>query len=84
MPFLGGLTVATATDIFTFLTGAASVPALGFDHNRVIKFSKKLVLPTAQSCNFQLTLPTVHSGSKETMYENLTLGFLSHSYFGQA
>ena len=54
LSFISGLTGTTATDIFTFLTEATCIPALGLDHNWVIKS----VFPIAQGCNFQLTLPT--------------------------
>ena len=74
---------ASPTDVFIFVTGSRSVPPTGMK-SWTVKFTDKSVVPSAHTCNLVLTLPTAHSNDKETFFKNLTLGFLSHSFFGQA
>eukprot|EP00118_Oscarella_pearsei_P015910 m.147758 g.147758 ORF g.147758 m.147758 type:complete len:89 (+) comp38475_c0_seq2:201-467(+) len=73
---------ATPTDVMIFLTGAATVPSKGMA-GWTVKFDEKTVLPKASSCTLTLHLPTQNTEDPTKYAEMLTLGFLSHGFFGQ-
>lgn len=71
----------TLSEIFSFFTGAAYPPPLGFDTDPSVRFSNG-EYPTASTCIVELTLPTKHYDSPEEFRTRMIYGFKNHGGFG--
>jgi hypothetical protein len=77
-PFAGDVSLKM---IFSFFTGANSIPPTGYDVTPIMYFNPTSLYPTASTCALQLTIPTCHSGY-DSFKQAMDVAFRMHGGFG--
>ena len=70
------------SECLSFFTGASRIPPIGFDKACTLTFNGINVYPTASTCAFILTLPTLYYNSYPTFKEQMLFAFRNHGGFG--
>ena len=79
---LDGLLPVTVGDILTFVTGASSVPPIGFDDDLRVSFNEVAKFPVASTCALTLTLPSKYE-DYESFKEAMNNALLGAHGFGK-